>query len=177
MSFKIPKNIVRVRDEFSDFQAFLDYAQKHLTSFSFSWKNVSFYELWEKNSLFRIREHLGTYCLAVLGDFLDDKINTHVHWFLNYDLLEKQIIKLLKTDKVETVSALVQKRGRLLKLFKRSKKTISKSLDTLKELITLLEDSQPKEYKPNITLCYRFNHSYLTLQGKVDAMKKWLNSL
>lgn len=174
-NIKIPKNIVRVRDEFSNFQTFLDYAQKHL--YSFSWRNVSFYELWEKNTFFRIRKNLGTYCLAVLGDFLDDKITSHVEWLLNYDLLEKQIVNLLKTDKTETVCALVQKRGRLLVLFKRSKKKIIQSLDYLKEIITLLENSQPKEYKPDITLCHRFNNSWLSLQGKIDALKKWLHSL
>lgn len=174
-NIKIPKNIVRVRDEFSDFQAFLDYAQKNLTSFS--WRNVSFYELWEKNTFFRISENLGTYCLAYLGDFINRKINSHVEWLLTYDLLEKQIVNLLKTDKTETVCALVQKRGRLLVLLKRSKKSIIESLDYLKQLITLLESSQPKEYKPDIALCYRFNNSWLSLQGKIDELKKWLHSL
>lgn len=175
MSFKIPKDIIRVRDEFSDFQAFLDYAQKNLTSFS--WKGVSFYEVWEKNSFFRIRKVLGTFTMAYISDFFDNKISSHIHWLLNYDILEKKIINLLKTDKVQTVSALVQKRGRLLGLLKRSKKNIIQSLDSLKELITLLENSQPKEYRPNITLCYRFNNSCISLQGKMDAMKRWLNSL
>lgn len=174
-TIKIPKNISRVRDEFSDFQTFLSFAEKNWTSFS--WKNVNFYELWEKNSFITTREHLGTCYLACLGDFINDKIRAHVHWLLNYDFLEKEIVKLLQTDKVQTVCALVQKRGRLYNLLKSSKKKVVKSLEQLDQLITLLKNSQPEGYKPDITISYRFKSSYTNLNAQIQYLKQWTSKL
>lgn len=172
-NIKIPKNLCRVRDEFSDFQSFLDFAEKQ------PFPGFNIYELWQKNSFLTVykKDEEKSYAVAWFNLFLNVKLITSLNWLLSYDLLEAQIIKLLKTDKTQTVIGLVKKRDRVLVLLKRSKKKIIKNLEILKNLITLYSNSQPKECSAHFALAFRFKTSYSTNLQQIESLKQWLHKI